>query len=57
MEKMTQSDPEFQIKCQIITEVQQRPLLYNKGHLSYQITNCRNKEFAHIGISVGKVGQ
>ena len=28
---MAQSDPDFQLKCQIIAEVQQRPLLYNKG--------------------------
>ena len=56
-EKMTQSDPEFQIKCQIIAEVQQRPLLYKKGYPQYQITSCRNEEFAHIGISVGKTGQ
>ena len=55
--KMAQSDPEFQIKCQIITEVQQRPLLYNKGHPKYQISSCRNEEFAHIGVAVGKTGE
>ena len=49
-EKMAQSDLEFQLKCQIIQEVQQRPILYNKGHPHYQITSCRNEEFAHIGI-------
>ena len=54
---MAQSDPEFQIKCQIITEVQQRPLLYNKGHPKYQISSCRNEEFAHIGVAVGKTGE
>ena len=56
-QKMAQSDPDFQLKCQIIAEVQQRPLLYNKGHPRYQITSYRNEEFAHIGISVGKTGQ
>ena len=54
---MAQSDPEFQIKCQIISEVQQRPLLYNKGHPKYQISSCRNEEFAHIGVAVGKTGE
>ena len=54
---MAQSDPDFELKCQIIAEVQQRPLLYNNGHPRYQITSCRNEEFAHIGISVGKTGQ
>ena len=56
-EKMAQSDTDFQLKCQIIVELQQRPLLYNKGHPRYQVTSCRNEEFAHIGISVGKTGQ
>ena len=55
--KMAQSDPEFQIKCQIISEVQQRPLLYNKGHPKYQISSCRNEEFVHIGVAVGKTGE
>ena len=54
---MAQSDPEFKIKCQIISEVQQRPLLYNKGHPKYQISSCRNEEFAHIGVAVGKTGE
>ena len=54
---MAQSDPEFQTKCQIITEVQQRPLLYNKGHPKYQISSCCNEEFAHIGVAVGKTGE
>ena len=54
---MAQSDPEFQIKCQIISEVQQRPLLYNKGHPKYQISSCCNEEFAHIGVAVGKTGE
>ena len=55
--KMAQSDAEFQIKCQIITEVQQRPLLYNKGHPKYQISSCHNEEFAHIGVAVGKTSE
>ena len=53
---MAQSDPDYQIKCQIIQEVQLRPLLYNKGHPKYQINSCRTEEFAHIGVSVGKTG-
>ena len=51
---MAQSDPDYQIKCQIIQEVQLRPLLYNKGHPKYQINSCRTEEFAHIGVSVEK---
>ena len=54
---MAHSDPEFQLKCQIIQEVQQRPILYNKGHPKYQISSCRNEEFAHISIAVGKTGK
>ena len=55
--RMAQSDPQFQLKCQIIQEVQQRPILYNKGHPKYQISSCHNEEFAHIGIAVGKTGK
>ena len=55
--RMAQSDPEFQLKCQIIQEVQQRPILYNKGHPKYQISSCRNEEFAHISVAVGKTGK
>ena len=54
---MAQSDPEFQLKCQIIQEVQQRPILYNKGHPKYQISSYRNEEFAHISVAVGKTGE
>ena len=54
---MAHIDPDYEIKCQIIEEVQLRPLLYNKGRPKYQINSCRNEEFAHIGISVGKTGE
>ena len=54
---MAQSDPDFQLKCQVIQEVQLRPLLYNKGHPKYQINSCRNEEFAHIAVAVGKTGE
>ena len=54
---IAQSDPDFQIKCQLITEVQKKPLLYNKGHLKYQISSCRNEELAHISVAVRKTGK
>ena len=54
---MAKSNPDFQLKCQIIQQVQLKPLLYNKGHPKYQITSFRNEEFAHISISVGKTGE
>ena len=54
---MAQSDPDFQLKCQVIQEVQLRLLLYNKGHPKYQINSCRNEEFAHIAVTVGKTGE
>ena len=54
---MAKSNPDFQLKCQIIQQVQLRPLLYNKGHPKYQITTFCNEEFAHISISVGKTGE
>ena len=54
---MAQTDKEFQLRCQIIEEVKERPLLYNKGHPKYQISSCRTDEFAHIGVAVGKTGE
>ena len=53
---MAQADADFQLRCQIIDEVKDRPLLYNKGHPKYQINSFRNEEFAHIGVAIGKTG-
>ena len=55
--KMAQADNDFQLRCQIIEEVKERPLLYNKGHPKYQINNVSAEEFAHIGVSVGNTGE
>ena len=54
---MAQSHPDFQLKCQIISEVQQRPLLYNKVHPKYQVSSCHNEEMAHIAVAVGKTNK
>ena len=54
---MAQADPDFQLKCQIIHEIQQRPVIYNKGHPKYQINSIKNEEFAHVGVTVGKTGK
>ena len=54
--KMSQADNDFQLRCQIIEEVKERPLLY-KGHPKYQINSVCTEEFAHIGVAVGKTGE
>ena len=54
---MAQANNDFQIRCQIIEEVKERPFLYNKGHPKYQINSVRAEEFAHIGVAVGKTGE
>ena len=54
---MAQADPDFQLKCQIINEIKQKPVLFNKGHPKYLITSLRNEEFAHVGVTVGKTGK
>ena len=54
---MAQPEADFQLRCQIIEEVKERPLLYNKGHPKYQINSVRTEEFAHIGVAVGKTGE
>ena len=55
--KMAQADNDFQLRCQIIEEVKERPLLYNKGHPKYQINSIHAEEFAHIEVAVGKTGE
>ena len=55
--KMAQAENDFQLRCQIIEEVKERPLLYNKGHPKYQINSVQTEEFAHIWVAVGKTGE
>ena len=55
--KMAQAENDFQLRCQIIEEVKERPLLYNKGHPKYQINSVHTEEFAHIRVAVGKTGE
>ena len=50
-------DVDFTLKCQIIDEVQQRPILYNKGHPMYFIRNAKNDEFSTIGLVLGIPGE
>ena len=52
--KMAQAENDFQLRCQIIEEVKERPLLYNKGHPKYQINSVWTEELGHIGVAVGK---
>ena len=54
---MAQSDADFQLRCPIIEEVRERPLLYNKRHPKYQINSVWTEEFAHIGVAIGKTGE
>ena len=54
---MAQPEADFQLRSQIIEEVKERPLLYNKGDPKYQINSVRTEEFAHIGVAVGKTGE
>ena len=49
-------DPLFAIKCQLIDEVTQRPIIFNKGHPRHSISSERAEEFDHIGVAIGKTG-
>ena len=51
------ADPQFAIKCQLIDEVRQRPIIFNKGHPRHSISSERAEEFEHIGVAIGKTGQ
>ena len=46
-------DSDFNLKCQIIEEVRQRPILFNKGHPMYFVRNAKNDEFTNIGLALG----
>ena len=50
-------DPQFAIKCQLIEEVRQRPIIFNKGHPQHSISSERAEEFDNIGVAIGKTGQ
>ena len=54
---MAQADSDIQLHCQIIEEVKERPLLYNKGHPKNEINSVCAEEFVHIGVAVGKTGE
>ena len=50
-------DNSFAIKCQLIDEVQQWPIIINKGHTRHAILSDRAEEFEHIGIAIWKTGE
>ena len=54
---MAQTENDLQLRCQIIEEVEERPLLYNKGHPKYLINSVHTEKFAHMGVAVGKTGK
>ena len=54
---MAQHDADFQLKCQIIEEVKERPLFVHKGHLKYQINLVRTEEFTYIRVAVSRTGE
>ena len=47
----------FAIKCQLIEEVWQRPIIFNKGHPRHVISSERAEEFKHIGVAIGQNGE
>ena len=51
------NDADFTLKCNIIEEVQQRPIIFNKGHSMYFVRNAKNDEFNNIGAALGITGQ
>ena len=51
------ADHSFAIKCQLIEEVWQRAIIFNKGHPRHAISSERAEEFEHIGVAIGKNGE
>ena len=50
------ADPQFAIKCQLIDEVRQKPIIYNKGHPRHSLSSEQAEELNHISIAIGKTG-
>ena len=50
-------DSDFNLKCQITEEVQQRPILFNKGHPMYFVRNAKNDELSNISLALGITGK
>ena len=57
MAQQPHADHSFAIKCQLMEEVRQRPIIFNKGHPRYAISCERAEEFKHIGMAIGKNGE
>ena len=57
MAQQPHADHSFAIKCQLIEEVQQQPIIFNKGHPRHAISSERAEEFEHIGVVIGKNGE
>ena len=57
MAQQPRADHSFAITCQLIEEVWQRPIIFNKGHPRHAISSERAEEFEHIGVAIGKNGE
>ena len=57
MAQQPRADHSFAIKCQLIEEVRQRPIIFNKGLPRHAISSERAEEFEHIGVAIGKNGE
>ena len=49
MAQQARADHSFAIKCKLIEEVWQRPIIFNKGHPRHAISSERAEEFEHRG--------
>ena len=54
---VSNQEAEFQLKCQLIHEVSQRPVLFNKGHPQHFICGAKQEEFSNIGVVLGIPGK
>ena len=54
MAQQPRANHSFAIKCQLIEEVQQWSIIFNKGHPKHAISSERAEEFKHIGAAIGK---
>ena len=57
MAQQPRADHSFAIKFQLIEEVWQQPIIFNRGHPKHAISRERAEEFEHIGVAIGKNGE
>ena len=55
-EKREQKEAEFRLKCSIIDEIKEYPVLYDKAHPSHFKHDCKEEIYERIGAALDMEG-